>query len=126
MRRLGAILVLVFGMGLLVAGTAVAGQKEIAETAEVPPLTTQQIVLDCTISGVVFSAATTLGWFKPMTVALGSLPALAVLHEAVYGCGIGVISGYVSQTLVGLLPMPPPPDPFAAQSAALPATVVQR
>ncbi len=128
MRRLGTILVLllILGAGLMAGGTAVAGQKEIAETAQVPPLSSPQIVLDCAISGVALSAATTLGWFKPMTVALGTLPALAVLHEAVYGCGIGVISGYVSEALVSLLPMPPPPNPFAAESAALPAAMVQR
>ena len=126
MRRLTGIAVLMIGLGVLTAGAAVAGQKEIAETAQVPPLTPKQMVLDCAVTGVALSAATTLGWFKPMTVTLGTFPVLAVLHEAVYGCGIGVISGYVGQALVGLLPAPPAPNPFAAESAALPGAVEQR
>ena len=129
MRRLGTVLVLVLivGVGVMAAGAAMAGPKEATETPQVPELTSGQIVLDCAISGVALSAATTFGWFKPMTVAFGTLPVLAVMHEAVYGCGIGVISGYVGQTLVSLLlPTPTPQNPFGDESAALPTTTTQR
>ncbi len=128
MRRLGVILGLLvsLGVGGVTSGAAVAGQRAVDETAQVPPLTPPQIVFDCAISGAALSAVTTMGWIKPMTVALGTMPMIALLHEAVYGCGIGVISGYVGRTVINLLPSPPPPNPFAAESAALPATTVQR
>ena len=128
MRRLGVILGLLvsLGAGVMTSGAAVAGQRVVDETAQVPPLTPPQIVFDCAISGAALSAITTMGWIKPMTVALGTMPMIALLHEAVYGCGIGVISGYVGRTVMDLLPSSPPPNPFAAESAALPATTVQR
>ncbi len=100
-------------------GEALAGQKQAAQSIQVPPLTTEQIVMDCTISGVLFSAAGAVGVLKPVTVALSTMTTFALLHEAIYGCGIGVISGYVGQSLVGLLPMPPPPNPFDGQTNAM-------
>ncbi|MEI6558748.1 MAG: hypothetical protein WCO00_10100 [Rhodospirillaceae bacterium] len=119
MKRL-VIAVCAMVMVLAVAGgPAVAGQKQAAQSVQVPPLTTEQIVMDCTISGVLFSAAAAVGVLKPVTVALTTMTTFALLHEAIYGCGIGVISGYVGQSLMAALPLPPPPNPFDGQTNAM-------
>ena len=118
MRRFLTVLAVVM-LVLAAGGEALAGQKEAAQSLQVPPLTTQQIVMDCTLSGVIFSAAGAFGVLKPVTVALTTMTTFALLHEAIYGCGIGVISGYVGQSMMALLPMPPPPNPFDGQANAM-------
>ena len=118
MRRL----VTAFGVVMVLAlagGQALAGQRQAAQSIQVPPLTPEQIVMDCTISGVLFSAAAATGLLKPVTVALTTMTTFALLHEAIYGCGIGVISSYVGQNLMSMLPMPPPPSPFDGQTNAM-------
>ena len=102
-----------------VAGPAFAGQKQAAQSIQVPPLTTEQIVMDCTMSGVIFAGAGAIGVLKPVTVALTTMTTFALLHEAIYGCGIGVISGYLGQSLMAVLPLPPPPNPFDGQTNAM-------
>jgi len=125
MKRLLTAFILV--MVAMASGPALAGQKEAAQSVQVPPLTTEQIVMDCTISGVLFSAAGAIGLLKPVTVALTTMTTFALLHEAIYGCGIGVISGYAGQSMMALIPMPPPPSPFDSQnSAMLPASLGRR
>lgn len=122
-RLLTAFILLVLAVS---AAPALAGQKQAAQSAQVPPLTTEQIVMDCTLSGVMFSVAGAVGLLKPVTVALSTMTTFALLHEAIYGCGIGVISGYVGQSMMALIPMPPAPSPFEGQnSAMLPASVTK-
>jgi len=101
------------------SGSALAGQKQVSQSIQVPPLTTEQIVMDCAISGVLFSAIGGLGVLKPVTVALSTMTTFALLHEAIYGCGLGVISGYASQSLINMIPMPPQPSPFDLPGGAL-------
>ncbi len=119
MRRLlsafGAVVMVLATVG----GQAFAGQKMAAQSVQVPPLTTEQIVMDCTLSGVMFSVAGAVGVLKPVTVALSTMTTFALLHEAIYGCGIGVISGYLGQSLMAMLPLPPPPNPFDTQTNAM-------
>ena len=119
MRRL----LTAFGVVVMVlaatGGQALAGQKQAAQSVQVPPLTTEQIVMDCTLSGVMFSVAGAVGVLKPVTVALSTMTTFALLHEAIYGCGIGVISGYLGQSLMAVLPLPPPPNPFDGQTNAM-------
>ena len=118
MRRL----LTAFGMVVVLAtagGPAFAGQKQAAQSVQVPPLTTEQIVMDCTMSGVIFAGAGAIGVLKPVTVALTTMTTFALLHEAIYGCGIGVISGYLGQSLLAMLPLPPPPNPFDGQTNAM-------
>ena len=119
MRRL----VTAFGVAMMVlavaGGEARAGQKQAAQSIQVPPLTPEQIVMDCTLSGVIFAGAGAVGVLKPVTVALTTMTTFALLHEAIYGCGIGVISGYLGQSLMAMLPLPPPPNPFDGQTNAM-------
>ena len=118
MRRLLIAVILV--AGATASGSALAGQKQVSQSIQVPPLTTEQVVMDCAISGVLFSAIGGLGVLKPVTVALSTMTTFALLHEAIYGCGLGVISGYASQSLMNMIPMPPQPSPFdAAPGGAL-------
>jgi len=122
MRRLVTafgVVVMVLAVAVAGDGEARAGQKQVAQSVQVPPLTTEQIVMDCTLSGVMFSAAGAIGVLKPVTVALSTMTTFALLHEAIYGCGIGVISGYVGQSLMAMLPLPPPPNPFDGQTNAM-------
>ena len=121
MRRLvTALAVVVVMLGVVVAGgEARAGQKQAAQSVQVPPLTSEQIVMDCTLTGVIFAGAGAVGVLKPVTVALSTMTTFALLHEAIYGCGIGVISGYLGQSLLALMPLPPPPNPFDGQTNAM-------
>ncbi|MEI8393505.1 MAG: hypothetical protein WCF85_02135 [Rhodospirillaceae bacterium] len=93
------------------SGTAQAGQKVAQQSAQMPPMTIEQLVSNCAITGVLFGG---FSLFKPMMAAL-NIAATAVLHDAVYGCGIGVISGVAVQGLVSMIPMPPQPSPFDAK-----------
>ena len=119
MKRFLTVLGVMVAILALAGGEARAGQKQAAQSPQVPPLTTEQMVMDCTISGVLFSAAGAIGVLKPVTVALSTMTTFALLHEAIYGCGIGVISGYVGQSLMSVLPLPPPPNPFDGQANAM-------
>lgn len=128
MKRLSVVTVVVGSLLAVSPASAQAGQKQAAQSVQLPPLTTEQIVMDCALTGAMFSAAGALGLFKPATLALSTMTTFALLHEALYGCGLGVVSGYVGQGLMSLIPMPPPPNPFETQSgprnnAMLPASL---
>ncbi len=91
-------------------GTARAEQQSSPATLQFPPLTSQQLVLNCAMSGMVFVTATALGLFKPMTAAVHLVP-FAPLNEAIYGCGLGAATAVGFQSLLGLLPPIPLPQP---------------
>jgi hypothetical protein len=105
--------VVVFSAMLVASvGTARAEQLSSPATLQIPPMTAGQLALNCAMSGAVFVAMTAVGVMKPMTAALHFVP-LAPLNEAIYGCGLGAISAFGVQSLLGLLPplpMPPAPD----------------
>ncbi|MEI6986949.1 MAG: hypothetical protein WCK65_12550 [Rhodospirillaceae bacterium] len=125
MGRLLTVLVIVVLMES--AGPVSAGQRLVPPTVQLPPQTMEQVIKDCTISGLLFASAAGLGVLKPVTVALHTMTTFALLHEAIYGCGLGVIGGYVSQSLLSLIPIPPPGNPFDLQtSATLPDGTVHR
>lgn len=88
---------------LLPADAALAGQKKSAQTEQNNKLTPEQVLTDCALTGALFSAATMVGLLKPATVAVHSMPVFSILHEALYGCGLGVASGFVGHKLTDLL-----------------------
>ena len=61
MKRFLTVLGVMVAILALAGGEARAGQKQAAQSPQVPPLTTEQMVMDCTISGVLFSAAGAIG-----------------------------------------------------------------
>ena len=99
-------------------GAVQAGQQQVPQTGQVPQQTTEQMVMNCTLTGAIFSVAGGLGLLKPVTVALHTMTTFALLHEAIYGCGVGVISGFVGKALTDML-VPPPGNPFEPQRDAM-------
>ena len=88
---------------LLPADAALAGQKQSVQTEQNNKLSPEQVFTDCALTGALFSVATMVGLLKPATIAVHSMPIFSVVHEALYGCGIGVVSGFVSHKLTDLL-----------------------
>lgn len=88
---------------LMPADVHAAGQKVAVPTIQNLKLTTEQIISDCAFTGVLFSAATVVGLLKPATIAVHSVPMFSLVHEAFYGCGIGVVSSFVGHKLTELL-----------------------
>jgi hypothetical protein len=96
-------------------GVVRAEQLSSPQTLQFPPLTSDQVVLNCAMTGIAVAALAAIGLGgKPVTGALHMIP--APVNQAIYGCGLGVVGAVGMQSLLGMLPpipLPPPPDQSA-------------
>ena len=65
------------------------------------------MAMNCAISGAMFSAIGAFGLFNPVTISLVNKTTFALVHEAIYGCGLGTVASYITRNLMGMIPVPP-------------------